>query len=745
MKKSGNQLAVATAVVGGLLGMATDAVAQQTYGGQTATTVSGTSSGTVDSSGTISTPLANSSGQTAPLSTVPVTNATVTVSSTAVTVVPTVTTTTPVTLVSTTTNPLPVTVAPTTGVTVPVTGSSPVTVTVGSTSNTGTVVTTGTLSAPSVSVSAGTFSTGTATSPGTVQITGSSGLTVSSGAVLRGSGTIVGSGGATIRVSGILRPGNSPGVLTVQNTPITLTGGSTLGIDIDGTTAGNGAGYYSQVKGTGSSTFAANGLLTPSLGSDVSYASGEAGSTGYKNPKIGTGYTIVTTEAANGVSGAFTGLGTTNGARTLGSGTSAAMLSNTTFDVVYNSNSIVLYVTPSRYQNLGQSGISLSTNQTNAATALQDLRMANKPLGIERIANSDLKSLFDNLAPQSAGSLQSIYDQVSGASVASLGKQAVQTANIVTDAFTSRASHERIVAQTGVSGGGAGLSGGDVDSKSQGDRGWAAWVQPIGQLGDIDADGNGPGYSHSTAGVISGLEGRFNNAVIGFGYGYARDSLDFNSFGNTADVDNHILHAYGEYAFGRAFVNGTVGYTWKDIEEKRNISIGNYNKTAKGETDGGNFTVAANVGYTFTPQSFIIEPSAGLRYNNFTLTGFTESGADSLNLRVNDQSYDSLQSVLSVRVARPFTTGGGVKLVPEVRLGWQHELLDSRSSVISTFTSGASRFTSTGAQVGEDAAVLGLGLKAQMTGRLDVFTDYTGRVGSKQTDHGLTAGLKYKF
>ena len=50
-------------------------------------------------------------------------------------------------------------------------------------------------------------------------------------------------------------------------------------------------------------------------------------------------------------------------------------------------------------------------------------------------------------------------------------------------------------------------------------------------------------------------------------------------------------------------------------------------------------------------------PAATLFYSNAWVGGFTETGAGSLNLNVDSQSADSLQSGIGLRVSRPFKTG----------------------------------------------------------------------------------------
>ena len=584
---------------------------------------------------------------------------------------------------------------------------------------------TNTTSAP-ISVDTGVVAvSGTLTAPS---------LTISSDAVMSAGGGSISN--TPVTVLGALRIGGQPQLFTYSGSILDLSRAQYLQADIDGTipaTATNfAAGYYGVYGAVNGEKFVLGGAIRPTLGADAFNLVGDQLSSGYKNPPIGTGYVIMTADATSTITGAFTGIGTA-GQRALGPTTQAAMLANTTFDVVYTPNSVTVYVTPTRYQDLAQSGIRLGANQTASATALQALRMAYRPLGVERLSG-DLKSVFDALPAQSAGQLQTVYDQIGGAEIASLGTAAVRTSDLFTDALTQRADHNRTLAQKG-------LSGGDASAG----KGLGAWIQPIGAIGSVSSDGNGPGYGQNTYGVLAGAETRVGDATLGLTYGFAHDDLSFDTFGNRTAADSHQVSAYGGYAFGNAFVDGTLGYTFKSYREARNIAIGSYARTASGNTNGSDLGASGTIGYTFTPLSFVIEPSLGFRYNAVHLDGFTETGAGPLNLKVGAQTYDSLRSVLSVRIARPFTLDSGETLIPEARIGWAHAVLGDTSRVSSVFTAGGGSFTVAGSKPGNDEALVGLGLKAAVTSHFDVFANYDGRISERANAHGLTAGIKYKF
>lgn len=78
---------------------------------------------------------------------------------------------------------------------------------------------------------------------------GGGAVTVGTGAILGGSGTI--NRAVNVNAGGIIKPGNSPGVLTVGNN-LTLASGSTANFQIQGATPGNGSGFHSQIVANGS-------------------------------------------------------------------------------------------------------------------------------------------------------------------------------------------------------------------------------------------------------------------------------------------------------------------------------------------------------------------------------------------------------------------------------------------------------------------------------------------------------------
>ena len=152
-----------------------------------------------------------------------------------------------------------------------------------------------------LTLSASNSATGTLTaSAGTVLIDGSYDGQVSaqSTGTVRGNGTL--NGLVAIFSGGTLAAGSSPGSLTI-NGNLQLETGSTLAVDISGTTAGT---EYDQLTVNGTVTIN-NALLTVNLGS--------------YSPPFSSSFTIISNDGADAISGTFSGLaeGSTVGGTTL--------------------------------------------------------------------------------------------------------------------------------------------------------------------------------------------------------------------------------------------------------------------------------------------------------------------------------------------------------------------------------------------------------------------------------------------
>jgi len=250
--------------------------------------------------------------------------------------------------------------------------------------------------------------------------------------------------------------------------------------------------------------------------------------------------------------------------------------------------------------------------------------------------------------------------------------------------------------------------------------GW--WIKGFGYVGNQGPQGTLPGYSSSIAGAMAaydapiislrdaslGLETR-----MGVGIGYARSQIDGNPIGtgsSSTGFNTYQATAYISQERGPWFVDGDVSFGWNDYSGTRNISFPGFSQTANAGYSGQDYTAFATTGYHFRTQGFTVTPIASLQYTHVNLDGYTETGAGDVDLKVNSQSYDFVQSGLGVKVARPFAYHDDGTVVPEVHFKWLHELYNPTLQNTATFTAtGSTPFITPGINQSDDTYNIGAG------------------------------------
>ena len=109
---------------------------------------------------------------------------------------------------------------------------------------------------------------------------------------------------------------------------------------------------------------------------------------------------------------------------------------------------------------------------------------------------------------------------------------------------------------------------------------------------------------------------------------------------------------------------------------------------------------------------------------------------------MNATDANSFQTTLGVRLTSRIAMANYGTLIPELRLGWNHEFLDASQKITASLVGVAgSGFSSTGIVFGRDAALVGAGFSMELSPDAKVFVDYDGRLGSRLQEHSISGGL----
>ena len=284
-------------------------------------------------------------------------------------------------------------------------------------------------------------------------------------------------------------------------------------------------------------------------------------------------------------------------------------------------------------------------------------------------------------------------------------------------------------------------------------RGVGLWARGVGEFGN-QASGSGfTGFGYHTGGVVGGIDWQpRRDLILGFGTAYLGSDLNWNNSGGTALVNNAKFGLYATYFTPRFFLDGvfTGGVNWTHANRRITILSGlpsdlAIDRNAASSSTGHDLALHLQGGVNLPVAGWDLTPLARLSYFYHNQDGFSEQGADSLNLTVQGFSAQTLRSQLGLRLGRTFGLPSEVKLRPEVQVGWAHDFpLDNRV-INAGLTVLGGTFAVNGFRGETDSLLLGAGLTAQLTSGVAVTGRYAAELRRGFQAQMVNLGLRFDF
>lgn len=265
-------------------------------------------------------------------------------------------------------------------------------------------------------------------------------------------------------------------------------------------------------------------------------------------------------------------------------------------------------------------------------------------------------------------------------------------------------------------------------------------------FGDRESTSKYPGYDFTTSGVTAGVDYRVaDNLAVGLALGYASNDTDLKQNRGSIGVDGYAISLYSNYVGNNFYVNGVLGYGDNDYDIKRTTNFDN--RTAYGKPSGSQFTVNVNGGYVAKSQNIAYGPTLGLRYNRVSIDGYTEKGADSLNMKVNDQQVDSFVMSVGAQASVTIDAGKDSKVIPNIRASYEHEFGNDSRTIISELVSQPGiPMRSQTLEPDRDRFRLGAGVQVLFTRDVAAAIDYEAVIGQNDfSDNTVKGEIRYQF
>jgi outer membrane autotransporter protein len=518
------------------------------------------------------------------------------------------------------------------------------------------------------------------------------------GGILKGSGVILGD----VRNSGTVAPGNSPGTLTLKGN-YTQTGSGTLQIQIASKS------NFDHLVVSGKAHLSGT-LDVQSLDAKLEY---------------GDQFAFL---QAGAINGKFSRIEVPDPSVNRGR-------------FVAEGGTGILLIAPTSYTLVVQ-----TPNQARVAKALDHW------IGIEDGDIGTVTLALDMLtAPQYAGAFEAIMPGYYGSAL----NMSTELTHSQLQSLHYQLSSRKLGAEAVQENAAALPASGGKDAKvvapqvSNPDYAWNTWTQASGLFSEAGVSLS-PDRGFESGSFLAGADYAISKSTsvglfTGYQIGYADHDSDFSKL----DLGKFIYGGYASYEEGGFYTHAAVGGGASHYDVRRSILLPTLQRTATAKPDGQEVYAQWGGGYDVHAWRWTVGPNWSVQYDHQSLNGFTEHGADSLDLLVKDGDTDSLRTYVGARAACTFKLAADVAIIPELRASWQHEFMQNGGTLGSALDGGAGPsfdYRTESNDTGRDSLDAGASVGLQWGARFYTNLFYNAEFGrTPAANHTVGVSASWKF
>lgn len=270
------------------------------------------------------------------------------------------------------------------------------------------------------------------------------------------------------------------------------------------------------------------------------------------------------------------------------------------------------------------------------------------------------------------------------------------------------------------------------------------WVRAFGSSGEQDSQDVVAGFRSQTGGIVIGGDKPINDKLrAGFAFTYARTDIDSRGSGapSSLDVNTYELVHYGSYNLDPVTdINYQVDAGYNTVKGVRQILF--MGQQAHSDFNSLNLHASVGIGRTWALSSqSSMTPSVRLDYTHMKTGDYTETGAGSLNLQVDDSTFKEFMLTADIKGSHNLTER--TKLVGNVSAGY--DFTNKQSVTTSSFVGGGAVFETKGLDSSPWLYRGGLGLLHDSNGMEYSLRYDLERRTSGYTNQTLSARVRWAF
>lgn len=392
-----------------------------------------------------------------------------------------------------------------------------------------------------------------------------------------------------------------------------------------------------------------------------------------------------------------------------------------TFD---NLNTNLAFLTPSLdYTNPNQVKLTLTRSGTSFANVGITYNQINTGNAIESLGSSH--PVYNNVVGMSALQAQRAFNNLSGEIYAS-----AKSALFSNSYYSRSAIYKHLNNQDS-------LLTNVLDTNKH------LWIDTWYHNGYLKDDSNADRLNNRGQGILIGADMLSNDtSTLGVALGYELTNLSIGGDrASKADIDAIHVLGYARTSINALDLKGGVGYSWLDVDSKRDISLGSATSKNKANYRGQQWQLFTETSHSFQLNTHTqLSPYVNLTYQQLKFNNFNEKGSLG-TLHSKKQTAHQLQSAFGSRAEFTLTNKASIY----TDLAWQHNFGKRTPDTKLRFHGGVSDYKIKGIEMNKNNALVGVGANFQLADNINLNLGYEGQYGNRSKDHAVRGKLEIKF
>lgn len=277
------------------------------------------------------------------------------------------------------------------------------------------------------------------------------------------------------------------------------------------------------------------------------------------------------------------------------------------------------------------------------------------------------------------------------------------------------------------------------------------YLQPFGTWNSQSQKGELRGFQYESAGFLTGYDYLFDHFYVGAGLGYAYTNFRWSSSAGKGHIHQVYGGLHGSY-FNRYFsavLGSMVGGNFYETDRRIIASApgfpnGFINRTAHSNNSGIQWTNHLGLIGDLSSLSVPLQIFANVDHFYLHNNSFNESGAGSINLRVNSKTSNALRSELGLSSSYTFHFASGC-WTPYAQISWVNKTVLSNSTYRGGFRGQVGTFSASATTKGTNQWSPGLGIEFANTHGFSLLLNSRAEINGKLKNYSADMRMEYAF